>query len=289
MKKERDEETDDDRLSSLTEDGALSLDLVSALAGDRQLTDTEKIISDDLKKSRGGKFFSDLLYVVTHQFFSQEFAQDLWSQILRHKHEMSAAVKRNVRITVASLDYLTNLTAEIPQATVISEDQIAKIARLSFRDRLTGLFNHAYCYQRADAEIRTYVRYGKDVSVMMIDVDDFKMLNDSKGHQEGDRILALLGATIQKATRETDCCCRYGGEEFAVILPSTGREEASVLADRLRAIVAQGFSDGTNLTISIGVASCGENVSTSQILLKKADDALYQAKALGKNKVVISP
>jgi diguanylate cyclase (GGDEF)-like protein len=253
------------------------------------LTTTEALFLETLKQTRGETYFSDLLYAVTHQYFPPGVARDLWNQILRHKQDMSFSLKRNVRIAVASLDYLANLTTEMQSATVISEKHVADIVRVSQHDGLTGLYNHAYCYQRIDAELRTYARYGTVVSLMMIDVDDFKAINDRHGHEEGDRILALLGVVIQKTTRDTDFCCRYGGEEFAVILPATHIREAVGLADRLRTTVAQGLLCKRNATISIGVASCREDTRTPQALVKKADAALYQAKAEGKNRIVVAP
>jgi diguanylate cyclase (GGDEF)-like protein len=170
---------------------------------------------------------------------------------------------------------------------VISEDRIAEIVRMSLRDGLTGLFNHACCYQKIDMELKRYARYAKVVSLMMIDIDDFKGLNDRYGHQEGDRILAMIGKLIDGATRESDICCRYGGEEFAVILPSTDASEAGTLADRLRATLAKSLPGGRRVTVSIGVASSGENTETSAALVEKADAALYQAKRSGKNRVVV--
>jgi two-component system, cell cycle response regulator len=261
---------------------------VSAFAGDRQLTETEKPLFDNLKQSRGGQFFSDLLYAITHQYFLPEVAENLWKQILQHKHKMSNVMKRNIRITVASLDYLSNLTTNLHSATVIGEAQIAGIIRLSFCDGLTGLFNHAYCYQKIDMELRRYARYGTVTSFMMIDIDNFKKLNDQYGHPEGDKFLAVLGTFIERTVRDSDICCRYGGEEFAVIMPSTDIRQASVLAKRLRAKLAQRLINGQKMTVSIGVASCGENTGTSQALVKKADAALYQAKRSGKNRVVAS-
>ncbi len=283
------DETDADRLGGILADNALSLDLVSAFSGDRPLTTSESLLLEALKQTRGDTYYSDLLYAVTHQYFPPDAARNLWDRILHHKNEMSSSLKRNVRIAVATLDYLSNLTAEIHAATVISEEHVADIVRLSLRDGLTGLYNHTYCYQRIDAELRTYARYGTDVSLMMIDVDDFKAINDRHGHEEGDRVLARLGAIIKGTTRETDFCCRYGGEEFAVILPSTRIQEAGTLADRLRAIVAQGLPCGRNITVSIGVSSCGKDTRTPQALVHKADAALYRAKESGKNRIVVSP
>lgn len=282
------EETSADRRRGLLADNALSLDLVSALAGDRQLTRSDKIRLRKLKKTRGRTFFSDLLYAITHRYFPPEVAEDLWTEVLRHKDELSTALKRNVRIAVASLDYLSNITSNMASATLVGEADIAEIVGLSMRDGLTGLFNHTYFYQQMEMEVRRYARYGTVVSLVLIDIDDFKKANDTYGHREGDRILAAMGRTLASAARDSDICCRYGGEEFAVILPLTDAHEAGVIADRLRTDLAGCLPGGcTVVTVSMGVASCGKKTRTSRALVEKADAALYQAKRSGKNRVVV--
>jgi diguanylate cyclase (GGDEF)-like protein len=266
----------------------LSLDLVSALAGDRELTDSEKATIDTVSKDRGANFFTDLLYTVTHQLFQPSLAEDLWNKILQHKYTMSAVLNRNIRIAVATLDYLSNLTAELHSVTLSDESYISELVRLSIHDGLTGLFNHSSCFQKIGMELKRYARYGTNVSLMMIDIDNFKEINDRFGHQMGDDVLATLGKIIREEAREPDSCCRYGGEEFVVIMPLTESSEAVILAERLRERIAHSSFDGRSITISIGVASCGENAATSQELVKKADTALYEAKKNGRNRVVVS-
>jgi diguanylate cyclase (GGDEF)-like protein len=266
----------------------LSLDLVSAFAGDRPLTDHEKELVDSMQKDRDGKFYSDLLYAVTHRFFSPSVAEDLWNRILRHKYEMSSIMKRNIRIAVASLDYLSNLTSELPSPTVSDERFIADLIHLSVHDGLTGLFNHSSCFQRADVELKRYVRYKTPVSFLMMDIDNFKEINDRFGHQAGDSVLLALGTIIREEAREPDICCRYGGDEFTVIMPLTDADEAVILAERLKARITQSKFDGKMLTVSIGVASCGENIRTSVELVQKADNALYEAKRKGKDRIVVA-
>jgi len=282
------EESDADRRRGILDDNALSLHLVSAFAGDRPLTEAEKNRIGNLKKSRGLRFFSDLLYSITHQYFAPEVAEDLWTEVLRHKYELSKALGRNVRITVASLDYLSNITDKMDSATLVGEAHIEEIVELSLRDGLTGLFNHTYFYQQIDMEVRRYVRHGALVSLVLIDIDDFKQVNDTYGHQEGDRILAAMGRTLMRVARDSDICCRFGGEEFAVILPLTDVHEACVIADRLKMELAERLPGGRTLTVSIGVASCGEKAGTYRDLIEKADAALYQAKRSGKNRVVVA-
>ncbi|HTP67058.1 MAG TPA: GGDEF domain-containing protein [Geobacteraceae bacterium] len=280
------EESDADRRRGILADNALSVDLVSALAGDRPLTGAEEIRLGDLKKYRGLRFFSDLLYSITHQYFPPEVAEELWDEILRHKHGLSTVLGRNVGIAVATLDYLSNITANMGAATLVGEAHIGEIVGLSLRDGLTGLFNHTYFYQQIDLEVRRHVQYGTTVTLMLIDIDDFKVVNDTYGHREGDRILAAMAGTLMRVSRDSDICCRYGGEEFAVILPLTDLHEAGLIADRLKRELAERLPGGRTLTVSIGVASCGGKTATYQDLVEKADAALYQAKRSGKNRVV---
>ena len=281
------EESDADRQRGIIAHNALSLDLVSALAGDRPLTEAEKDRLDDLKKSRGLRFFSDLLYSITHQYFSPEVAEDLWTEILQHKYGLSKVLGRNVRIAVAALDYLSNMTGNMGSATLVGEANIEEIVELSLRDGLTGLFNHTFFYQQIDLEVRRYVRYGAIVSLVLIDIDDFKEVNDTYGHPEGDSILAAMGRTLMRVARDSDICCRYGGEEFAVILPLTDVHEAGVIANRLKMELAERLPDGRTVTVSIGVVSCGKKTGTYRDLVEKADAALYQVKRSGKNRVVV--
>ncbi len=282
------DEADADRRWWILGLGALSLDLVSALAGDRPLSKTEKNLLGDLKKSRGTGFYSDLLYAITHQYFSPDSAEVLWTEILHHKAELSKILGRNVRIVVAALDYLSNITTYMDSATLVGEEHIDEIVGLSLRDGLTGLFNHTYFYQQIDLEVRRYVRYNAAVSLILIDIDDFKIVNDTHGHPEGDRILAAMGRTIMRVSREADICCRYGGEEFAVILPMTAVKEAGVIAVRLNRELVERLPGGGKVTVSIGVASCGKKTGTYRDLVNKADAALYKAKRSGKNRVLVA-
>ena len=123
---------------------------------------------------------------------------------------------------------------------------------------------------------------------MLVDIDDFKAINDTFGHLEGDRILAAMGRSFMDIARDSDICSRYGGEEFAVILPMTDVREAGVIANRMRTELTKLLPCGGTLTVSIGVASSGRNTETSRDLVEEADAALYRAKRRGKNRVVVA-
>ncbi len=281
------EETDADRRRGILADDALSLDLVSALAGDRPLAKAESRRLDELKESRGHRFYCDLLYSITHQYFPPETAEELWIKVLHHKTALFATLGRNVRIAVATLDYLSNITSNMDAATLMDEANIEEIVGLSLRDGLTGLFNHTYFYQQIDFEVRRYLRYGTLVSLVLMDIDDFKAVNDTCGHREGDRVLAAMGKSFICVARDSDICCRYGGEEFAVILPSTDINEAAIIANRLRTELEQHLPDGRVVTVSIGVASCNEKTRSYRDLVEQADAGLYQVKRTGKNRVAV--
>lgn len=268
-------------------DKVLSLDLVSAFAGDRPLTDEENAMVNCRKKERRERFFSDLLFTITNQYFPPKLALEMWEEILHHKYTMSSVLKRNIRITVASLDYLSNLKGELHSPIVIDETRITGIVELSLRDGLTKLYNHSTRYHRIDEEITRFNRYGTPFSIMMIDMDDFKKTNDQFGHVEGDRILSLIGMILKDKTRLGDISCRYGGEEFLIILPSTELNDAGILAERIRMSVEQNLLPERKLTVSIGVSSYNKKLQTTHALIERADSALYAVKNSGKNAVLV--
>ena len=267
----------------------LPVDLVSAVAGDRAMTADEERRMRDLQASRGDLFFSDLLYAISHHHFAPEVAKGIWNEVLAHKFMLSEKLGRNVRVTVATLDYLSNITGEVGAFTLMSEAHFSEIVNLSMRDGMTGLFNHSTCYELLELELKNHGRYGAGVALILLDIDDFKSVNDRYGHQEGDRILRDVAITLEEETRESDICCRFGGEEFAAILPFTNDpDEAFKIAERIRTGVAKITARGQRIGISAGVALCGGVTHTSRTLVESADRALYRAKATGKNKVIVS-
>jgi len=161
----------------------------------------------------------------------------------------------------------------------------------SVRDPLTGLYNRGYLEESLERELRRSARRGTPLGVMMIDVDHFKRLNDTFGHEAGDAALRALGDLFLAHVRGEDVVCRYGGEEFTMLLPEASRETTCARAESLREaatrLVVQ--SHGRTLervTISIGVAGCPDDGATSEVVLRAADSALYRAKEAGRNRVL---
>jgi diguanylate cyclase (GGDEF)-like protein/PAS domain S-box-containing protein len=158
------------------------------------------------------------------------------------------------------------------------------------RDGLTGLYNHRTFYALLKDEIVRTQRFSRPVSLLMLDIDHFKRVNDTYGHQAGDAILKGLSDLLLKQARAVDRMCRYGGEEFTVILPETDANEAAQIGERLRAAVErQPFDIGggrtISIAISIGVATYPQQVDSLEALVKAADVALYAAKQGGRNRV----
>lgn len=160
---------------------------------------------------------------------------------------------------------------------------------LSITDDLTRLYNSRYFYKRLKEEINRFIRYKEPFSLLLIDIDDFKKINDRYGHLQGDIILKKAGSAIQDCLRSTDSAYRYGGEEFTIILPVTGIEGALIVANRIReGFVAQVFSSINNETlhISVSIGVCQfKPEETMEAFVKRTDDALYKAKRNGKNRV----
>jgi two-component system cell cycle response regulator len=166
------------------------------------------------------------------------------------------------------------------------------LAARSHIDGLTGVWNRSYFNQRMGEECSAATRYGRKVSLIMLDVDHFKKLNDSNGHPFGDLVLETLGDLFNAAVRSTDAPCRYGGEEFGLVLTETDLSGARVMAERLRHEISEtpfhSKSGRVNVTASLGVA-CSDGFEKGLLsvsaLITAADDALYRAKTEGRNRV----
>jgi len=153
-------------------------------------------------------------------------------------------------------------------------------------DSLTGLYNHRYFQERLDREIKLADRNEDNVSLILLDLDHLKRINDTQGHRTGDAALCHAARLMQSSVRDVDICARYGGEEFVVILPQCGREDAINVAERLReAIASTPVHKIGQVTASVGVASYPDAAKSKEELIEMADRAMYLAKAAGRNRV----
>ena len=161
----------------------------------------------------------------------------------------------------------------------------------SLRDPLTGLFNRRYMEESLERELRRAVRNNLSVALLMLDIDHFKRFNDTFGHQAGDTLLRALGDFLMKRTRGQDAACRYGGEEFALILSGTSSESAHKRAELLREELTHLTVEHAgqvlgSVTLSIGVAAFPGHDSSEE-LIRAADQALYRAKAEGRDRTIV--
>jgi len=165
--------------------------------------------------------------------------------------------------------------------------------KLSISDGLTGLYNNIYLKEYLEREVIRAERYKRDLSLIMMDIDNFKEFNDEEGHLVGDETLKVVAKALMSSTRNVDFVARYGGEEFAIVLPETAKADAACVATRLRETIGNrhfgihGKDGGMRLTISLGLASCPDDAFTATELIDKADKAMYKAKELGKDKVCV--
>ena len=194
---------------------------------------------------------------------------------------------------LSSKALLRIISNSLEKAGLKREMRIAqeKLAEMSIRDELTGMFNRRYFQESLDREIAGAQRYNHSLALCMIDLDHFKMVNDTHGHLCGDRVLQEFAHLLDESIRKYDVACRYGGEEFAMILPDTDHDKATALCERFRKRVkGHPFTyenETLHITASIGVTACVANDNTSgEQLIDLADKALYEAKNSGRDRVI---
>ncbi|HZJ52289.1 MAG TPA: diguanylate cyclase [Actinomycetota bacterium] len=183
-----------------------------------------------------------------------------------------------------------DLASRFGDAAALALDNVRKrgfLERLAHTDSLTGLYNHRFFHERLNAELARAVRSSDLVALMMLDIDDFKRLNDIYGHGVGDEVLASLSEILRDMVRASDIVCRLGGEEFAIILPSNGVLEAQGLSSRLRERLRHTtFAPAGAITVSIGVAQGPQHATKPRELMACSEAAMMTAKARGKDRVV---
>lgn len=243
-----------------------------------------------------------------HQLLSEIYAkQGNYRKAYEHHrqfHHLSKQLHqldiRN-RVKVLELSHNLETSRKVSEALKAQNDELrkevrlrkrtqAKLEELSRKDPLTGLFNRRHFFELAEREFIRSRRYNRPVSMIMIDLDHFKIVNDTHGHLVGDQILSQIGARILQNSREVDIVGRYGGEEFLILLPETTLDDAMILAQRIFSSLSKKPVNTSSLMlpveVSIGVSSCENQKDLSLYeLIEQADKALYRAKELGRNRI----
>jgi len=293
------------------------IDLIEVLGQDQHLQSPESLQKIISQLGRDGEsLYSELLYYLTYRRFSQEQAESLWRAIMKHKGRLSEALARKVTFRVAALDYLSTRNVILRQVRLIAKPEFESFLSFVNVDEVTAVYNRRYFNETLAHEVRRARRYGNPLSLLVLDIDDFKRVNDTWGHVEGDASLRKIGRMLRENTRETDCVARYGGDEFAVLLPETNGEEAMALAERIRQASArishgsggdvaflsapgeraEGLTRGKEsaallprkLTLSIGGATYPDDCDEGEELVALADQMCLDAKRAGKDRVYIA-
>jgi diguanylate cyclase (GGDEF)-like protein len=236
---------------------------------------------------------SQIIHLLTHLEYQEGEAKLHWKAIENHRKRLSQNLDRDAGLQVAILDYFFNLHPRLRNPKVIEIATFTATERDAFMDSLTGLYNRLYFDTSLRRETMRAHRYGLTFSLVLLDLDDFKNVNDRFGHLVGDDALSACSDVIRNSVREIDVPCRYGGEEFALILPQTSRSGAYIVSERIRSDIESLFQQSAirncrlELSVSGGVSIFPIDSSSEEGMVAMADRALYRSKREGKNQITL--
>ena len=230
---------------------------------------------------------SGMLRLFVHATFDEDEAENHWDRIFENLDYFRNELKHDFGLRVAIFDYFINLNNTVSSPVLVEMRVLKAAEKMAMLDSLTGLYNRRYLDMCLIKEARRALRHENIFSIVMLDIDNFKAINDSHGHIFGDEVLKRMAAVLTDISREEDMPCRYGGEEFVVVLPETSTEGAVRFAERLRDRMRKEEPFlSKNITVSGGIAAFPESATEPARLLEIADSALYKAKFSGKDRVI---
>ena len=240
---------------------------------------------ESLAQEHGQGVYKEMLLLMVGKHFDAELSERYWQQAISHCQEIYRPEFAARGFRPALMDYLRHVAGELCDPRIIEADYLHNIARSSVTDGLTGLYNQTYFKNiLADTIVNQRRNGDQNFALLLLDLDHFKQYNDRCGHLAGDEALRLCAELITASLRDGDMAVRYGGEEFALLLPNMDRHTAFAVAERIRTSVEsypfphQDRLDSGNLTISGGVAVFPANGETVDEIIKAADTELYRAK-----------
>jgi diguanylate cyclase (GGDEF)-like protein len=245
----------------------------------------------EIRELDGVPAFGAAMHLLAGLELSDRIAEKLLADILAHRAALSGKLDRDPGLRVAAVDFLFNIEPRMTNPVIVEQSRLEETERSAVTDPLTGLYNRRFFRSTFEREVRRGHRYGVMLSLVMLDLDGFKHVNDRYGHLFGDLVLRRVAKIVRRAIRESDTASRYGGEEFAIILPETDRLGSYAVAERVRRRVESAFAERptggrpVEMTISGGIAAYPEDGTDLTEMLLRADEALYRAKALGKNRI----
>jgi len=245
----------------------------------------------ELKLQHGDCVHQVLLHILSHLKFEPAEAQDHWRRILAHRLDLQRRLDEPVDLRVALTSYFVQVNRQLETPKVIELKLFEQTQASAYRDELTGLHNYRLFREYLTQEITRSEAHSMPLSVVMIDVDNFKAYNDRNGHETGNDALALIARLLRRSLRKGDLAARYGGEEFVLILPMTSKTTADQVAEQARSAIEQysfhngNYQPGGRLTVSMGIATFPADAREFSGLVRQADRAMYIAKSSGKNQV----
>jgi diguanylate cyclase (GGDEF)-like protein len=234
-----------------------------------------------------------LAFDLTGMTVPEAISRSIFDELVAHVQDLSGVLKRSVGIRTAALDLLDRLEGSLREQGIVQEPPHENLARMAFIDYLTGMPNFRSLSERFENEIKRAARYGRLLSLIILDLDGFKEINDRCGHLAGNAVLKHVAGLLRGFVRETDVAGRYGGDEFMILLPETPKHIAEGLAKDIQALVSTTPLHSREhgllpLTISLGMASFPRDARTADSLMAEADGAMYSAKRAGRNQVCFS-
>ena len=263
--------------------------LLSLLEIERKFNYFTLEINEILASSTKDLFYSKLLELFINLNFTEDEAKNHWENIINNIDFMKNHLNREIGLRVAIVDYFINHTDMMKEPIVVEMRLFKENEKLALIDSLTGLFNKRFYDITVRKEYKKALRFNQIFSLVLLDLDDFKKVNDTKGHLFGDEVLANFGKFLSLTSREEDIICRYGGEEFIVILPETTGDGALMYAERVRKILTEDdFFKKHKITFSGGISTFPYNGKDLEELFKSVDKSLYAAKYAGKDCIIKS-
>jgi diguanylate cyclase (GGDEF)-like protein len=267
--------------------------LVHLLSNDRPEPEHWLARLKTLREIENAPIFATALRILFHLDLDESAAEGILARVLEHRAQLTAALTRDPGIRVAAMDFFSNVEKKYDNPAIVEMGDYEETERSARTDTVTGLANRREFEEVLEREVRRSRRYRWPLTMLMLDLDHFKDVNDAYGHMLGDLVLARVGGILRRAVRDADAACRYGGEEFVVILPETERVGGFVVAERIRRRVEDAFrarktgGHDVPMTVSTGLASFPEDAAHAAEIVSRSDEALYIAKRAGRNRVCV--
>ncbi|MFW5959695.1 MAG: GGDEF domain-containing protein [Chitinivibrionales bacterium] len=267
--------------------------VIEIASGDLETHIKECENNPDILGEGKGFLYNEVIFALVQIKLPEEEAREDWKTILRHKFTVSERLGRNIGIHVAALDYYMNIKKRLLNPTVVNADAYAETASSAIIDELTKSYNRGFLDQELGILFKKARKTGKELSLILLDIDHFKHYNDINGHIKGDIALIQLVSILHGVCRTDTRVARYGGEEFCVILPDVGMKEALKTAENIRLAVNDYKFDreellpSGKLTVSMGIAKLMDYMEEKIEFLRGADIALYRAKSKGRDRIEI--